>query len=281
MGKSLRRVRIASLPVLAALAGILLASTGPASASSKVSVSPRDNCGGSNDWVQWTGSSLHVWGEVWDTHCSGGTTELWVSWDGAVHNNLEAGSAVDPNTAGVSFERSTDVTPTNVIVTVCSTKGGWHCGTGVPVNTGSPGTTTSTTTVTTTTTVPPTTTIVTVPVPTPVPQPKKHSRVLRARLQLRWTWNRGVTWLRREQLGRVPARTGIKLRCLGVGCPRPRGSVADGERHVRRVLHGLIGHRYRSGDRLMLMLTAPGWKPERVRVTIRTSRLPQIRLLRD
>jgi hypothetical protein len=277
MGKNLRRVRIASLPALAALAGILLAWTGPASASSKVSVSPRDDCGGSNDWVQWTGSSLHVWGQVWDTHCSGGTTELWVSWNGAVHNNLEAGSAVDPNTAGVNFERSTDVTPTDIIVTVCSTKGGWHCGPGVNVNTASGGTTTTTVT----TTAPPTTTVVTAPVPTPVPRPRKHSRVLRARLELSWTWDRGTTWLRRVKLGRVPDRAQITVRCSGRGCASPVHGRAAGARHVRKLLGRLVGRRYRAGDRLLLTLTAPGWKPERVRVTIRTSRLPQIRLLRD
>jgi hypothetical protein len=228
----------------------------------------------------WSGSSIQIYGEVWDTHCSGGTSSVWLAWVGTVHNNLEAGSAVDPHTEGVNFTRSTDKTPSSITVTVCSTAGGWHCGTGVDVGTGSGGTTTSTTTVTTTTTLPPTTTVVTVPVPTPVPRPSRPSRELRALLRLGWTWNYGVTWLRRKHLGRVPGRAGITVRCRGGGCPRPLRSNAHGERRVRRLLRRLIGHRYRSGDRLRLTLTAPGWRPERVQVTIRTSRKPRIRLLR-
>jgi hypothetical protein len=281
MGKTLRRAWIVALPALAALAGALLTLTGAASASSSATVSPRDNCGGFNGHVDWSSSSIQLYGQVWDVNCSGGTTEVWLSWVGSVHNNLEAGSAVDPHTEGVSFTRSTNQTPTNVIVTVCSTKGGWHCGAGVSVSTGSGGTTTTTTTVTTTSVPPTTTTVVTVPVPTPVPQPRKHSRVLDARLALRWTWRFGHTWLEREKLGRVPARTGIAVRCVGTGCPRPLHAAAHGERRLRRALHGLLGHRYRSGDRLLLTLTAPGWKPERVQVTIRTSHKPAIRLLRD
>ncbi len=283
MGKTLRRAWIVALPALAALAGALLTLTGAASASSSATVSPRDNCGGFNGHVDWSSSSIQLYGQVWDVNCSGGTTEVWLSWNGSVHNNMEAGSAVDPHTEGVNFTRSTNQTPTNIGVTVCSTKGGWHCGAGVSVNTGPGGTTTTTTTVTTTTTaVPPTTTtVVTVPVPTPVPQPNKRSRVLRARLELRWTWRFGHTWLRQEKLGRVPARTGVTVRCLGAGCPPPRGEAAHGARRVRSVLHGLIGHRYDAGDRLLLTLAAPGWKPERVQVTIRTSHLPRIRLLRD
>jgi hypothetical protein len=277
----LRRVWIAAGPALAVLAGALLTLTGAASASSSATVSPRDNCGGFNGHVDWSSSSIRLYGQVWDVNCSGGTTEVWLSWNGSVHNNLEAGSAVDPHTEGVNFTRSTNQTPTDIGVTVCSTKGGWHCGAGVSVSTGSGPTTTTTTTVTTTSVPPTTTTVVTVPVPTPVPQPTKRSRVLDARLALRWTWNVGHTWLEREKLGRVPARTGITVRCVGAGCPRPLRSAAHGERRVRRVLHGLLGHRYRTGDRLLLTLTAPGWKPERVQVTIRTSHKPGIRLLRD
>jgi hypothetical protein len=280
MGKNLRRLWIVALPVLAAIAGVLLAVTGAAAASSSATVSPRDNCGGFNGDVDWTSSSIQLYGEVWDVHCSGGTTEVWLSWNGTVHNNFEAGSAVDPHTDGVNYKDSTKTTPTDIIVTVCSTKPSWHCGAGVSLGPGSGGTTTSTTTVTTTTTAPTTTTVVKVPVPTPVPQPTRRSRALRARLNLSWTWNRATTWLRRVQLGRVPARVGASVRCTGRGCPRPVHVSASRARNVRRLLGRLAGHRYRAGDRLLITLTAPGWKAERVEVTIRLSRLPRLRLLR-
>src|SRR3984957_13734660 len=205
MGKTRRRAGIVALPALAALAGALLTLTGAASASSSATVSPRDNCGGFNGHVDWSSSSIQLYGQVWDTHCSGGTTEDWLSWDATVHNNFEAGSGVDPKTEGVNFERSTNETPASIVVTVCSTKGGWHCGAGVSVSTGSGGTTTTTTTVTTTSVPPTTTTVVTVPVPTPVPQPRRHSRVLRARLEPRWTWRFGNTWLRRGEAGGAAA----------------------------------------------------------------------------
>jgi hypothetical protein len=280
MGKKLRRLWVVALPVLAALAGALLAVSGAASASSSATVSPRDNCGGFNGHVDWSDSSIELYGEVWDVNCSGGTTEAWISWNGTVHNNYEAGSAVDPHTEGVNYKDSTKTTPTDIVVTVCSTKPSWHCGTGAQVNSGSGGTTT--TTVTATTTVPATTTtVVTVPVPTPVPQPTRRSRELRARLKLSWTWDYAITRLDRVKLGRVPARTALIVRCVGGGCPRPVHLRANDARNVRGVLGRLVGHHYHAGDRLMISLTAPGWRPERVQVTIRNSRKPRIRLLRD
>jgi hypothetical protein len=270
--------------LIAAAVGVLLALTTVASASSTATVSPRDNCGGFNGHVVWSGSVIQLYGEVWDTTCSG-STSVWLAWDSPSYHNVETGSATDPNTVGVNYKTATQQTPDSITVTVCSTNGGWHCGAGTYVNQGPPPgrTTTTTTTIvtpppTTTTT---TTTIVTTPVPIRVPEPSRRSRALRAKLRLGWTWNRASTWLRTVALGRIPAHTRLVASCAGRGCPRPVVARVSGARSVRRLLRRLEGRRYRAGDRLLLRFQAPGLRPERAQVTMRWGRLPAVRLLRS
>jgi hypothetical protein len=280
MGKR-ARLRAIGVACTAAAVGALVALSTVASASSSATVSPRDNCGGFNGHVVWSGSSLELYGEVWDTHCSGGTTSVWIAWDGPSYHNVNAGSATDPNTTGVNYKTATQQSPDSITVTVCSTKGGWHCGAGAYVDQGPPpGSTTTTTTTTIVVPPPTTTTIVTTPVPTPVPEPSRHSRTLRAKLQLSWTWDRASTRLRTVTLGRIPKRTGLEVICAGRGCPRPASARVGGARSVRRLLRRLEGRRYRAGDRLVLTFKATGLRPERARVTFRWGRLPKVQLLR-
>jgi len=279
MGKR-RNVRAVVVAALAAAVGVLLALTTAAAASSTATVSPRDNCGGFNGYVVWSGSSIQVYGEVWDTRCSG-STSVWLAWDSPSYHNIQAGSASEPNTTGVNYKTATQQTPNSITVTVCSTSGGWHCGAGAYVNQSPPGTTTTTTT--STIVIPPptttTTTIVTTPVPVPAHKHARHSRQLCVQLKLGWTWHGRTTWLRTVKIGKVPRQTGILVRCLGRGCQRPASVRAHGERRLDQLLSRLRDRRYRAGDRLLLTLAATGWTPERIKVTIRSGKLPRVALL--
>ena len=134
---------------------------------------------------------------------------------------------------------------------------------------------------------PPTTTtvttpgpVVTVPVTVPVPQPTPRPRALRVKLAISWTWNRATTRLRKVRLGSFPGRTRLLVQCQGRGCPRHRKVTASGPRAVRRLVRGLAGRRFRAGDRLLITLTAPGYRSERAEIDFRWGKLPRASLLR-
>jgi hypothetical protein len=273
------KVRRASILIAALAVGFLLATTLTAAASTSVTVSPRDNCGGFNGHVVWadgSGAYIQLYGEVWDTSCSG-STSVWLAWDSPSYHNVQAESANEPDTEGVNFKTSISADPTDIDVTVCSTGGGWHCGTPVSVPTGSTPPPTSP---------PPTSSpppaspepVVTTPTSTSIPQPTTPHE-LAVRLQISWTWHAAVTRLHGTRLGSLPGRAQIFVQCHGKGCPGKRNVSADGARNVRRLLRRLHGKRYRAGDRVLIVLKAPGYLPERALVKIRNGRLPQVSLL--
>lgn len=120
---------------LAAITTALLTATG-AWASSDQTVSPRDNCGGFNGHVVIADGStptMQLYGEVWDTKCSG-STSVWLAWDSPGYNNVQVQAANEPATEGVNYTTPALPTrPSDIKVTVCSTGGGWHCGTPIEV----------------------------------------------------------------------------------------------------------------------------------------------------
>lgn len=132
--------------------------------------------------------------------------------------------------------------------------------------------------VTTTTT---TTSTVQVPVPTPIPTPKRHARTLRIRLTISWNFKASTTRVHGVKIGTFPWRTTLQLQCKGRGCPRHRGKdTAKGIRGVHRLLHALVGRRYRAGNKLIVTLKAPGYREERAELDMRFNRKPNVRLLR-
>jgi hypothetical protein len=269
----LRRLRRGAITAAAAACGALLATTIAAAASTNVSVSPRDNCGGFNGHVVWSAGSspyIQVYGEVWQNQCSSGSTSVWLSWDSAGYHNVEAQSAGASQTQGVNYKTATSVGAENMKVTVCSQYGGWHCGDPVAVPAGSPSTTG------TATSPPP---VVTAPVAVPVPEPPVRRQALRVKLTLSWTWDHAITHLRSVKIGSFPRATRLLVRCLGHGCPRPATAVATGSRGVRRLLRSFRGRRYWAGDRLLISLRAPGWTPERAQIRIRSGKVPKAGLL--
>ncbi|HTU84918.1 MAG TPA: hypothetical protein VMF57_05050 [Solirubrobacteraceae bacterium] len=127
---------------------------------------------------------------------------------------------------------------------------------------------------------PPPDPVVTTPVSTPVPVPVAP-HALAVRLRISWTWNHATTRLHTAKIGSFPGRAQIFVQCRGKGCPGKHNISAHGARHVRRLLKRLRGKRYRAGDRVLIVLKAPGYLPERAMVMIRNGRLPEITLLGD
>ena len=127
---------------LATITVALLMATS-AVASSDQTVSPRDNCGGFNGHVVVSDGStptLQLYGEVWDNTCPG-STSVWLAWQSPGYHNIQVRAADEPSTAGVNYTTvSLQLRPADIKVTVCSTYGGWHCGTPVSVPDASGGT---------------------------------------------------------------------------------------------------------------------------------------------
>jgi len=108
------------------------------------------------------------------------------------------------------------------------------------------------------------------------PPHRKHQ--LAVKIVIKWHWNHGHTRLVWVKIGRAPRRTALAISCRGRGCPahKLRATAATLHRHHRIVRSGNL---YRAGDRLLLSLTAPHWRAERARITIRNNRKPLVRLL--
>jgi hypothetical protein len=120
---------------------------------------------------------------------------------------------------------------------------------------------------------------VTTPVPTPAPV--THGlRALRIRMAIGWTWDRSVTRVGRVRVGTAPGRVRLSLTCRGRGCPRHRRPARGvGLRALHRLLARLAGRRFGAGEGLLVSLSAPGYRAERILISFRWGRLPQVRLL--
>jgi hypothetical protein len=128
------------------------------------------------------------------------------------------------------------------------------------------------------------------PAPTVVPAPpagtgsvaltptrSKQRRKLAVKIVMKWHWNHGHTRLLWVKIGRAPRRAALSISCRGRGCPPHRLHASSAT--LRRRHRTLTGKTYRAGDRLVISLTAPSWKPERARITIRNGRQPSLQLL--
>ena len=114
-----------------------------AAASTDQTVSPRDNCGGFNGHVVVSDGStptLQLYGEVWDNSCPG-STSVWLAWQSPGYHNIQVQAADESATDGVNYTTvPLQLVPVDIKVTVCSTYGGWHCGTPVSLPDASGGT---------------------------------------------------------------------------------------------------------------------------------------------
>lgn len=111
---------------------------------------------------------------------------------------------------------------------------------------------------------------------TPVPR-SRHS--VRAQFVISWSWAGRTTRLRSISVHDLPRRATVRVSCSGRRCPRLAAAAVHGDA-VRRLLSALAGARFRAGDRLLITVTAPRRRRERIQLTIRDNRLPRARLLR-
>ncbi len=146
--RGLTEIPVSAARLVVALATIALAllMATNAVASSDHTVSPRDNCGGFNGHVVVSSGltpTLQLYGEVWDNSCPG-STSVWLAWRSPGYHNLQIRATGKPATAGVNYTTvPLQSRPAEINLTLCSTYGGWHCGTpvGVPDTSGATGST--------------------------------------------------------------------------------------------------------------------------------------------
>ncbi len=113
------------------------------------------------------------------------------------------------------------------------------------------------------------------PVPTPTTRP-----TVRAEFRISWRWRGRTTVLRAITVRHLPRNATLSVTCRGRGCPKLRLRRARAKR-ASRLLRELRGRRLRTGDRLLITVTAPGRRAERISVTIRDNRTPLARLLQS
>jgi hypothetical protein len=106
----------------------------------------------------------------------------------------------------------------------------------------------------------------------------RRQRYVRVKITLSWRWDLDRTQLVSIELGRIQRGMKIRIRCTGRGCPR--GALAANARRARSALQALDGLIYDAGDRLLIVITAPGRTPERARVVFRYGRIPRTALVR-
>jgi hypothetical protein len=105
------------------------------------------------------------------------------------------------------------------------------------------------------------------------------SRGVRAQFVISWRWLGKHTTLRLIRVRRLPRRAHVSVRCAGRGCPRLK-VTSVGATRIKRLLDGLRGRRFAVGDRLLINVSAPHRRTERIELRIRDNRSPKARLIR-
>ena len=113
--------------------------------------------------------------------------------------------------------------------------------------------------------------------PQTTPNPSGR-RATHARFTISWRWNGATTVLRSIRVTHLPRNAHVAVRCAGRHCPRV-GAGATGPRRVATLLHRLGGRRFRAGQRLLITVTEPRHRAERIALGIRNGRIPSARLL--
>jgi hypothetical protein len=113
----------------------------------------------------------------------------------------------------------------------------------------------------------------------PQTTPKPSGRdSLHAQFVIKWRWLGATTRAVQIRVKRLAGNARVTVSCVGKRCPRLRAS-ARGIRRVEAMLHTLVGRRLRVGQALLLTVTAPHHKAERIALVIRNSRKPLAKLL--
>lgn len=114
--------------------------------------------------------------------------------------------------------------------------------------------------------------------PQTTPRPSGH-RALHAQFTISWRWSGPTTLLRSIRVKHLLRNARVTVRCAGKHCPRLRTS-ATGPRKISAMLAHLAGRRLTAGQSLLITVTAPRHRPERIALGIRNGRKPTARLLK-
>lgn len=114
--------------------------------------------------------------------------------------------------------------------------------------------------------------------PQHTPKPRSRHSV-RAQFVISWSWTGSTTRLRSISVHNLPRRATVRITCSGRRCPRLAATAARGS-VVRRRLRALSGASFRAGDHVVISVTAPRRRRERIELLIRNNRQPRARLLR-
>jgi hypothetical protein len=114
--------------------------------------------------------------------------------------------------------------------------------------------------------------------PQTTPNPSGRG-ALHARFTISWRWDGALTVLRSIGVAHLPRDARVAVRCAGARCPRLRAS-ATGPRKVAKLLRRLGGRRLTAGQRLLITVTAPRHRAERIVLGIRNGRKPTARLIK-
>jgi hypothetical protein len=104
-------------------------------------------------------------------------------------------------------------------------------------------------------------------------------RGVRAQFVIGWAWLKRHTTLRSITVRRLPRTGRVALSCAGPGCPT-LAVTSEPARHVGRLLRAVQGRRFTVGDRLLITVSAPHRRTERIELEIRDNRRPRARLVR-
>ncbi len=103
----------------------------------------------------------------------------------------------------------------------------------------------------------------------PVPKTRKH-RQIRTKVTTGWRWDARRTVLTRLSFSNLPGTARILTTCTGKRCPFKSRTGTAGS--IKAFERGLVGSAFVSGDKLMLTISAPGRRAERVARETRRAR---------
>jgi hypothetical protein len=110
------------------------------------------------------------------------------------------------------------------------------------------------------------------------PAPKGSDRV-HMRFEIGWHFKGRITQARHISARRAPRRGRVAVRCVGKSCPRLKVRSAP-PRHLKKLIASLIGPRFRTGQKLLITVSAPHLRKERIELVMRFNRKPSARLLK-
>jgi hypothetical protein len=104
-------------------------------------------------------------------------------------------------------------------------------------------------------------------------------RGVKAQFVISWRWLDRTTTLRSIGVRGLPRAGHVSVSCAGRGCPKLTVASVTAPR-VKRLLAALGGKRFSVGDTLLITVSAPHRRTERIELRIRDNRRPRARLLR-